>query len=108
MPFGLDFPVEGPPPDSSEKPRKNRLAGESACPTKTQALADQRGTDAFVCQPGDLSDYSRLLRERLSGVKRGATPGAFAREERFRSRQTKQAVTANAREIAMRVSMIFL
>ena len=35
---------------------KSRLAGESACPTKTQALADQRGTDAFVCQPGDLGD----------------------------------------------------
>src|SRR5450759_546071 len=31
---------------------KNRLAGESACPTKTSALAHQRGTDAFVCQPG--------------------------------------------------------
>ena len=35
-----------------------RLTGESACPTKTQALAHQRGTDAFVCQPSDLS--SRL------------------------------------------------
>jgi CRISPR type III-A-associated RAMP protein Csm4 len=35
---------------------KNRLAGESACPTRTQALADQRGTDASVCQPGDLGD----------------------------------------------------
>ena len=30
----------------------NRLAGETACPTKTQALAQQSGTDAFVCQPG--------------------------------------------------------
>jgi CRISPR type III-A-associated RAMP protein Csm4 len=35
---------------------QNRLAGESACPTQTQALADQRGTDASVCQPGDLGD----------------------------------------------------
>jgi NAD(P)H-hydrate epimerase len=30
---------------------KSRLAGESACPTEGQ----QRGTDAFVCQPGDPS-----------------------------------------------------
>src|ERR1035438_8976201 len=39
-----------------KKVRKNWLAGESACPTEAQALARQRGTDAFVCQPGDLSD----------------------------------------------------
>src|ERR1017187_6371743 len=32
---------------------RNRLAGESACPTKMPALALQSGTDAFVCQPGD-------------------------------------------------------
>ena len=32
---------------------RNRLAGESACPTKMPALAHQSGTDAFVCQPGD-------------------------------------------------------
>ena len=38
----------------TEIPRaKLVLAGESACPTKTQALADQCGTDAFVCQPRD-------------------------------------------------------
>ena len=36
-----------------EKVWKNWLAGESACPTEAQALARQRGTDAFVCQPGD-------------------------------------------------------
>jgi len=36
--------------------RRNKpLAGESACPTRTQALAGQRGTDAFVCQPGSVS-----------------------------------------------------
>jgi S-adenosylmethionine:tRNA ribosyltransferase-isomerase len=29
---------------------------ESACPTTTQALTQQSGTDAFVCQPGDLSN----------------------------------------------------
>ena len=39
----------------AENVRRIRLAGESACPTKTQAIAHQRGTDAFVCQPGDLS-----------------------------------------------------
>jgi phosphocarrier protein FPr len=27
-----------------------KLAGESACPTKTQTLVDRGGTDAFVCQ----------------------------------------------------------
>src|SRR5450759_4970161 len=39
-----------------QKLRKNRLEGESACPTKVQALEHHRGTDAFVCEPGDLSD----------------------------------------------------
>jgi phosphocarrier protein FPr len=29
---------------------KAALAGESACPTRTQTLAEQGGTDAFVCQ----------------------------------------------------------
>ena len=33
---------------------RSQLAGESACPTKTQAR--QRGADAFVCQPSDLSN----------------------------------------------------
>jgi hypothetical protein len=32
------------------------LAGESAFPTRAQTRANQRGTDAFVCQPGDPSD----------------------------------------------------
>src|ERR1039458_847167 len=41
-----------PPPFATGR----RLAGESACPTKTQALAHQSGTDAFVCQPRDRSD----------------------------------------------------
>src|SRR5580700_7110741 len=36
----------------TQKLGNNRLAGESACPTKTQTHARQRGTDAFVCQPG--------------------------------------------------------
>jgi hypothetical protein len=40
----------------SQKLQKNRLTRESACPTKARALAHQRGTDAFVCQPGDPSD----------------------------------------------------
>ena len=40
---------------------RNRLAGESACPTKMPALAHQSGTDAFVCQPGALNDLSLLL-----------------------------------------------
>src|ERR1019366_10282197 len=35
---------------------RSGLAGGSACPTRTQALSHQSGTDAFVCQPGDLSD----------------------------------------------------
>src|ERR1017187_745199 len=39
-----------------ENVRENWLAGKSACPTEAQALAQQRGTDAFVCQPGDLGD----------------------------------------------------
>src|SRR5450755_85347 len=30
--------------------------GGSACPTGAHALAQQRGTDAFVCQPGNRSD----------------------------------------------------
>jgi hypothetical protein len=34
---------------------QSNLAGGSACPTKRQ-----RGTDAFVCQPGNLGDYSQL------------------------------------------------
>jgi len=38
-----------------EKLGKNRLAGGSACPTGAQALAQPRGTDAFVCQPGALA-----------------------------------------------------
>jgi S-adenosylmethionine:tRNA ribosyltransferase-isomerase len=37
---------------------------ESACPTTTQALTHQSGTDAFVCQPGDLTIPSQLLRAR--------------------------------------------
>ncbi|MGA3240487.1 MAG: glycosyltransferase [Bryobacteraceae bacterium] len=36
---------------------QSQLAGESACPTEAQAIAQQhgtqRGTDAFVCQPAD-------------------------------------------------------
>jgi hypothetical protein len=40
-------------------------AGESACPTNTQPLGHQSGTNAFVCQPGDLNVCLRLLRERL-------------------------------------------
>ena len=40
-----------------ENVRESWLAGESACPTEAQALAQQRGTDAFVCQPGDLGDF---------------------------------------------------
>src|ERR1035437_5775368 len=39
----------------AENVRRIRLAGKSAAPKKTQAIAHQRGTDAFVCQPGDLS-----------------------------------------------------
>jgi amino acid adenylation domain-containing protein len=35
--------------ESPVQVRKNWLAGESACPTEAQ----QRGTDAFVCQPSD-------------------------------------------------------
>ena len=45
------------PSRDREKLRKNRLAGESACPTMTQALANQRGTDAFVCQHCDPGDF---------------------------------------------------
>jgi TonB family protein len=46
--------VESPTPSAAalSDPRV-QLAGESACPTKTGAFAYQRGTDAFVCQPGD-------------------------------------------------------
>src|ERR1035438_3789871 len=44
------------PSRDRKKVRENWLAGESSCPTEAQALAPQRGTDAFVCQPGDLSD----------------------------------------------------
>ena len=36
---------------------KNRLAGESACPTRLQALRQQGGTDAFVCQAGHPPDF---------------------------------------------------
>lgn len=35
----------------AEKPGKNRLAGESACPTRLQIVRPQSGIDAFVCQP---------------------------------------------------------
>jgi hypothetical protein len=42
---------------SGPRCRENYVAlGESACPTKTQTLAEQSGTDASVCQPGDPSD----------------------------------------------------
>jgi hypothetical protein len=48
-----------------EKLRKNRLAGESACPTQPQILLRQCGTDASVCQSGGLVRiFSQLLRER--------------------------------------------
>jgi putative protease len=47
--------AEADPSPEREKVRKNWLAGESACPTEAQALAHQRGTDAFVCQQADPS-----------------------------------------------------
>ncbi len=40
-----------------QEPRKNELAGESACPTRTQALAQQCGTGAFACQLFNPNDY---------------------------------------------------
>jgi len=39
-----------------EEVGKDRLAGESACPTKTELVARQSGTDASVCQHLDFSD----------------------------------------------------
>jgi D-threonate/D-erythronate kinase len=39
-----------------QKVRKNGLTGESACPTKVQARAHQRGTGAFACQRCDPND----------------------------------------------------
>ena len=40
-----------------EEVGKDRLAGESACPTKTELVARQSGTDASVCQHSDLRDF---------------------------------------------------
>src|ERR1017187_9921056 len=45
-----------PPPFATGR----RLAGGSACLTKTQAIAHQSGTDAFVCQPCGRSDFFRF------------------------------------------------
>src|ERR1035437_9083564 len=55
-----------------ERMRKNRLAGDSACPTK-------RGTDAFVCQPPIFNHdaqrtarlFDALLREERVHAERG-------------------------------------
>ena len=72
-----------------QKVRKNWLAGESACPTKAQALAQQRGTDAFVCQPFNHSDCFSASHGRGSDLIRNSNPsrdgvpsgpGAFAEE----------------------------
>jgi hypothetical protein len=40
-----------------------RLTGESACPTKTPALAHQGGTDALVCQHVDPGDSFTAFKE---------------------------------------------
>jgi hypothetical protein len=58
------------------------LAGESACPTKAQALADQGGTGASACQPGDPGDYFYSFSRSRLGI--GFMP----------SRARKQAVVA--------------
>src|ERR1017187_7053201 len=70
-------------PDASrdrEELWKNRLAGESAGPTETQALEHQSGTDAFVCQPGDRSDFftrseGAVSRKRITSRGHCTSPG---------------------------------
>src|ERR1039458_6224046 len=74
------------------------MAGESACPTKTQALVHQSGTDAFVCQPGDLSDSFTASHGRGSGSDSlaGALWGVLTPPRalaRLRSGQTLSSVT---------------
>src|ERR1017187_6819328 len=65
------------------------LAGESACPTRTQAVAHQSGTDAFVCQPSGF-EHDRVEQERRHDPRSGqcqkpeqpdAAPGAAADAE---------------------------
>ncbi len=58
----------------------SHLAGESAGPTRTQALAQQRGTDASVCQPGDLGDCApdRLGARRETGAAQFLLAAGFA------------------------------
>jgi NAD(P)H-hydrate epimerase len=48
----------------AKKAGKNWLAGASACPTEGQ----QRGTDAFVCQPGDPGDSVTASEAVVSGT----------------------------------------
>ena len=65
--------------------RKNGLAGESACPTKVQARAHQRGTGAFACQHCDPNDIFSASDGRGSDGQRNPNPsrdrqGAVAEE----------------------------
>jgi Tat protein secretion system quality control protein TatD with DNase activity len=76
----------------AEKVRENWLAGESACPTEAQALAQRRGTDAFVCQPGgsDPSRTQRVPRERgVASLPYGGIMHCFTGD----AAQARQAVT---------------
>jgi len=50
-------------PAAAPDVKENGLAGESACPTKTQVLAGPGGTDAFVCQPAAPPAEARLAGE---------------------------------------------
>src|ERR1017187_9629327 len=76
---------------------KSWLAGESACPTRAQALAQQRGTDAFVCQPVNnnvffspseggeaFTDRKELVGRRKRLPHKGASPCAATWDRRFR------------------------
>jgi alpha/beta superfamily hydrolase len=58
MQLGCELGAEQVQSSFEDLAAQSHLAGESACPTKTQALAQQRGTDAFVCQPGDLGNFA--------------------------------------------------
>src|ERR1017187_6123476 len=57
--------------------KKYAALGESACPTRTQVLARQCGTDAFVCQSIDPREF--FTRSDVRGCACAATPTLRAR-----------------------------
>jgi len=64
-----------------QKLKKNRLAGESACPTQTQILPHQCGTDASVCQSGDVGKFFTASDGALSSPILRSAPGVVCRAD---------------------------